>query len=126
MRRLTILCALAALALVLVLVLVGCSKGKTGSPCAKPADCKYGYFCAIDGKCQAGPETACGYIARCIPKLESGQAEMLFGMPNTGFRRLLRDSPNEGMCESKLKVIASMNRTVAMSRACGPRVTKAP
>lgn len=120
MGRLTILCALAAL------LLVGCSKGKTGSPCAKPDDCKYGYYCAMDGKCQAGPETACGYIARCIPKMEGGQAETLFGMPNTGFRRFLRDSPDEGMCESKLKVIASMNRTVAMSRACGPRVTIAP
>lgn len=116
---LTLLAGLAALGL------VGCSKGKAGSPCAKPADCKYGHYCG-GGTCKAGPETACGYITRCLPLMEQGQAETLFGMPNAGFRAMLKQSPSETACDGKLKVIAAMNRTVAVSRACGPRVTKAP
>ena len=121
----TTMTILTALALATALGVAGCSKGKTGSPCAKPGDCKHGYFCET-GKCKAGPETACGYIARCLPLMEQGQAETLFGVRNTGFRAMLKRSPSEAACDSKLKVLAAMNRRVALARACGPWVTKAP
>lgn len=109
----------------LALAAGGCSKGKAGSPCAQPADCRSGYYCE-GGSCKAGPETACNYLTRCIPLMNEGQAETLFGIPNSGFRRMLQQSPSEGACDAQLKVIASMNRTTVLSRACGPRVTTAP
>jgi hypothetical protein len=115
-----LLCALA----LAIAMTAGC-KGKTGAACTSAGDCADGHYCH-QNTCMAGPETACGYLDRCIPKLAGGQAETLFGEKSDYMRRMVKESPNEAACESQLKLIKSINRMTVLHRACGPRVTTPP
>jgi hypothetical protein len=112
--------------LVLVLALAGCSsKGKAGAKCAKAADCARGYYC-LDEACKAGPETACAYLARCIPAMEMDQVETLFGEDGPAFVQRLQERPVEDMCKNQLRILTMANRMIVLTRACGPHVTKGP
>lgn len=100
------------------------SKGKAGAACNKPVDCAHGYYC--QGTCKAGPETACGYLARCIPLMDRDQVETLFGEGGREVVKSLETAPEEGACEGQLRILSMANRTVILNRACGPRVMKGP
>jgi hypothetical protein len=96
-----------------------CKKsGGQDAPCSQPADCQHGFRCE-NGRCLGGVESACGYIRRCLPKMEGGQAETLFG---ESWRQYLKADLEEGACEAQLRVVTAAGRAVVMSRACGPRI----
>ncbi len=114
--------------LLAVFALTGCAcsnKGKAGDKCGQAADCARGYFC--EGKiCKAGPETACSYLARCVPVMDRDQVETLFSEGGRELLQSLQSNPVESSCEKRLKIFAMANRIVILNRACGPRVREAP
>ena len=114
------------LALVLALTLAACPSkgGKAGDKCRIPGDCARGYFC--DETCQAGPETSCAYLARCIPKMELDQVQTLFGDDAQELVNSLEENPQENYCEGKLRILKMANRIVILNRACGPQIVKGP
>jgi len=114
------------MAAVALLALGACSsKGKAGDKCGKPTDCARGYYCE-QKTCKAGPETACGYLARCIPMMEADQVETLFQGSGRQLLESLQAEPEESSCEGQLRILAMANRTVILNRACGSRVIEGP
>lgn len=111
---------------VLLASLAACSsKGKAGAKCGRAADCARGYYCDAEA-CKAGPETACAYLARCIPNMEMDQVETLFGEDGPAFVQQLQERPVEEMCKNQLRILTLANRMVVLTRACGPHVKEGP
>lgn len=113
---------LACLALLALVALAACRRGGgEGAPCAKPADCRYGFRCE-EQHCLGGAESACGYLLRCLPLLRPEDRETLFGENHRQWLDALTHGPQQEACAARLALIVQMGRLVVLHRACGPRI----
>lgn len=113
---------LALLALLAFGAATACRRGGgEGALCAKPADCRHGFRCE-DQRCLGGPESACGYLLRCVPLLRPEDRETLFGEGHRQLIESLTHNPNQAACAARLGLIVQLGRQVVLHRACGPRI----
>jgi len=94
----------------------GC-KG-TGAACERDANCRAGHRCELR-QCVGEEQPTCGYLRRCLPRLDPARARALLGplLPT------LDSHPDEQACRQRLRLLDSTGKLPALRSACGPRVT---